>query len=833
MSAVIDSKVENPYVAVIARKHRNLKKKLEKIAKAESQLSLGKVIDEEQQILLASKKAIEKSVTDLLQLRQQLEEVAKLEEDAVRQKELEQATSAASAFGSTANASNFESSEERKGSPEAEGITVGTFTDFALEIQQLAASTMTEPEETPAAPIDLRAEVQPMLVKLMTALNVLQRYESVTGKKMDAKFQYFAQTLLGLTSLSTFQSALDTSVKFADLFLHDGNAELVRGMTFGQVSTLIDSMAEDMRHHTGNGNLDALIRSTSTPAAAPIPAPVVETELIIKTPAVPPAPKVTTTAASAPPPAVAYDPYGSRGHHDFTSSGLQFSDNHGLGTFGMNAPQYGYHQAPVYSAPEPQPVYQQPVHVAPPAVVPAVYPSLPVVSIAPALTEPEIVPATTTAAEPTPVSEKQQQEGGNLPKRSRNNRPRNRNDRNRDPNNGLESSGTTTHAVAPAPETEGTKSFKDRLVSGKKERAQAAPQDVQPAATQVQAPIPSLEPTVATESSVASAAPVTESMNEGKGKKSYRERGARKEKPVVESVPADTQVPVSAAVASADDAAAKPRREKKRPPKGNAKPETTEVAQEIVEAPKKSSYLEAASVVGGSSTTSAPAASTTVPTNVTVTSTTTTATVPQQAGGEVKERRDRDRRRNRKENSTEGGVAKESTTADALINPQAVVASAASTAAYTADVTAVAPQQSSKPNPSNNYNNRREGTENRPPRRDRENFKPREDRPPRKNNDFPARVPASAAAPAPVVPEFDDGGAEFTTVTRKFTPAAEKKHEYYKPRPQQDFKNGSPRGDYRPAGPSGERRGLPPSAAGGNQQARSAPRPPPPTAASK
>lgn len=144
-----------------------------------------------------------------------------MQEDAVRQKEVEQATSASTAFGSTVNTSNFESSEERKGSPEAEAVTVGTFTDFAME--QLAASTMTEPEEVPQPPavqVDLRAEVQPMLVKLMTALNVLQRYESVTGKKMDAKFQYFAQTLLGLTSLSTFQSAVDSSVKFADLLLH-------------------------------------------------------------------------------------------------------------------------------------------------------------------------------------------------------------------------------------------------------------------------------------------------------------------------------------------------------------------------------------------------------------------------------------------------------------------------------------------------------------------------------------------------------------------------------------------------------------------------------------
>jgi hypothetical protein len=67
---------ENPYVAVVAKKHRNLKKKLERIAKIEQQLTSGKPLDSEQQQLFNSKGSVEKAVKDLASLKQQLEEVA-------------------------------------------------------------------------------------------------------------------------------------------------------------------------------------------------------------------------------------------------------------------------------------------------------------------------------------------------------------------------------------------------------------------------------------------------------------------------------------------------------------------------------------------------------------------------------------------------------------------------------------------------------------------------------------------------------------------------------------------------------------------------------------
>ncbi|KAJ1438300.1 hypothetical protein B484DRAFT_214953 [Ochromonadaceae sp. CCMP2298] len=76
----IESK-DNPYLAVVAKKLRNTKKKLDRILNAEAQLSSGKPLDEEQKVLFASKGAVEKSLADMKALLVALEEVAKEAEE--------------------------------------------------------------------------------------------------------------------------------------------------------------------------------------------------------------------------------------------------------------------------------------------------------------------------------------------------------------------------------------------------------------------------------------------------------------------------------------------------------------------------------------------------------------------------------------------------------------------------------------------------------------------------------------------------------------------------------------------------------------------------------
>ena len=69
-------KNENPYIAVISKKCRNLKKKLNQIQKVDEQLAIGKILNEEQRVLLSTRPMFERQLQDLDALKSQLEEVA-------------------------------------------------------------------------------------------------------------------------------------------------------------------------------------------------------------------------------------------------------------------------------------------------------------------------------------------------------------------------------------------------------------------------------------------------------------------------------------------------------------------------------------------------------------------------------------------------------------------------------------------------------------------------------------------------------------------------------------------------------------------------------------
>ena len=78
---------QNPYLAVVGKKLRNLKKKMERIraleqeikqtqGKQKGQATQQSLLNEEQLALLNSKASVQKAIADIEALRQQLEEVA-------------------------------------------------------------------------------------------------------------------------------------------------------------------------------------------------------------------------------------------------------------------------------------------------------------------------------------------------------------------------------------------------------------------------------------------------------------------------------------------------------------------------------------------------------------------------------------------------------------------------------------------------------------------------------------------------------------------------------------------------------------------------------------
>lgn len=269
----VDLAKENPYVAVASKKHRNLKKKMEKIAKIEQQLAAGKPLDQEQTVLLNSKRSVEKALQDVATLKAQLEEVAKL------QLEEQQGKSGSSQPAADEEREVVETSEEQQADYETANVETNTDAQYQLNVEQYAVSTMTEPdaEVSRQHEVDHRLDLEEKVNKLVKALHVYQRYKEVTGRNLPDNVDFFGRTLLGLTTISGFSDTLQHSTRVTGYYLNDDLAavnEVVRGCNYLQMAEMIDSLSEEMErvppNRTGSGTLTALLRnSISTPAAPP------------------------------------------------------------------------------------------------------------------------------------------------------------------------------------------------------------------------------------------------------------------------------------------------------------------------------------------------------------------------------------------------------------------------------------------------------------------------------------------------------------------------------------------------------------------------------------
>lgn len=105
--------------------------------------------------------------------------------------------------------------------PVTESVEVATHTE---ETEQLVASTMTEPEEEVEVPppqpqVDLKAFLEVSLERFVKALHVYERYENVTSNPLPDNVSYFGKTLLGLTSISSFQETVNNSLRTATFYL--------------------------------------------------------------------------------------------------------------------------------------------------------------------------------------------------------------------------------------------------------------------------------------------------------------------------------------------------------------------------------------------------------------------------------------------------------------------------------------------------------------------------------------------------------------------------------------------------------------------------------------
>jgi len=245
----MSSSNSNPYLIVVGKKLRSLKKKLEKIVKIEVHKLTGKDLEEEQLILLANKQGIEKSITDLEALKIQLEEVAKqLEEEEAKKFPIppteEVCIETDQNFGTLhSTASQYDSS------------VVDSSTEMFEDPKLLAVSQNLPPldnhhQSAILDPTDISMPVlESKMKQLLKVLHVCLRYKDSTGRNLPEKLDFFGKTLLGQTSICGFEETLINSTRSAGFYLDDRlstSYEAIRGLTYSQMSDLVDFHAAEM-----------------------------------------------------------------------------------------------------------------------------------------------------------------------------------------------------------------------------------------------------------------------------------------------------------------------------------------------------------------------------------------------------------------------------------------------------------------------------------------------------------------------------------------------------------------------------------------------------------
>lgn len=195
--------VDNPYLAIIAKRQRNLRKKINKINEVEDKLNSNTPINADQVAILAQKQAIERSLVDLDAIKIQLEEVAK-----------EIATTAASTTTVPINTP-------------IPALAAPTAVVEVKHVETASSSTykpvkMNTSEKKSCT--DELLVVEKHLYKLMKALHVHARYDNHPNASapMQADVDFFVKSLLGLTSVPdrSINETLKNSMRYAYYYIH-------------------------------------------------------------------------------------------------------------------------------------------------------------------------------------------------------------------------------------------------------------------------------------------------------------------------------------------------------------------------------------------------------------------------------------------------------------------------------------------------------------------------------------------------------------------------------------------------------------------------------------
>ena len=175
-SAMMD---ENPYLGVVSRKLRNLKKRLTRVEEIEALVSQGKPLDDSQLNALAGKGAVIENIGNLQQVMTAMQEIAA-----------------------------SESAQKKDGTHSKKKVA-----DVEKEAKAMEASLEGEVKGPELGDIQERTR---MVVAL---LHVCESYSVKTQKPLPAEVEYFYSVVLGKASVNDFTTTLEQSLKSIGLFM--------------------------------------------------------------------------------------------------------------------------------------------------------------------------------------------------------------------------------------------------------------------------------------------------------------------------------------------------------------------------------------------------------------------------------------------------------------------------------------------------------------------------------------------------------------------------------------------------------------------------------------
>jgi hypothetical protein len=178
--------------------------RLERIAAIEAQRQTGKVLEDDQLTLLASKAQLERSFIELEGVKTALDEIAKKEP-----------ARAPTSFFSAGSSASIDASTATTNQP---AVNEGTQYEGPSSVDE--ATNTVKDVSTSSSASGGAVSAQPSVEMLLKALHTYTKYEQQTSRPLPLCIDFFCKSLLGLTSISTFNDSLQQSMRMAMLFLN-------------------------------------------------------------------------------------------------------------------------------------------------------------------------------------------------------------------------------------------------------------------------------------------------------------------------------------------------------------------------------------------------------------------------------------------------------------------------------------------------------------------------------------------------------------------------------------------------------------------------------------